>query len=151
MRSKSAPTGLQNGGRTSAHSIWWDPDMPRPRDIQLAAWNVLVDRGLGLLFGQGISPLHKGQQDGIELAAFLGQEIFVNPRRLPRRHFLQHPKADHFQPRGEQRFRQTQRRLDFSVSAKLEKTLVQYREKRPASYRRPLPTRVRMPRPITRP
>jgi hypothetical protein len=47
----------------------------------------------------------------------------VNPRRLPRRHFLQHPKADHFlQPRGEQRFRQAQRRLDFSISAKLEET-----------------------------
>jgi hypothetical protein len=51
------------------------------------------------------------------------------PRRLPRRHFLQHPKADHFlQPRGEQRFRQTQRRLDFSISAKFQETLIQYQE-----------------------
>ena len=78
---------------------------------------------------KAFSPLNEGQQDGIELAPFFGQEIFVNPRRLPRRHFLQHPKADHFlQPRGEQRFRQTQGRLDFSVSAKLEETLIQDQE-----------------------
>jgi hypothetical protein len=55
-----------------------------------------ADRGLSFLDGQGISPSNEGRQDGIEPAAFFGQEVFMNPRRLPRRHFLQHPKANHF-------------------------------------------------------
>ena len=94
-----------------------------------AAWNVPADRGPSFLNEQGISPSNEGQQDGIELAAFFGQKIFVTPRRLPRRHFLQHPKTDHFlQPRGEQRFRQAQRRLDFSIPAELEETLIQYQQ-----------------------
>jgi hypothetical protein len=94
-----------------------------------AAWNVLAERGLSFLDDQGIPPSNEGQQNGTELAAFFGQEIFVSPHRLPRRHFLQHPKTDHFlQPRGQQRFRQTQQRLNFPISAKLEETLIQYQQ-----------------------
>jgi hypothetical protein len=114
---------LENGvGLTCASAVWVRSLAPP------SAWK-LADQGLSFLNDQGISPSNEGQQDGIKLAAFFGREIFVNPRRLPRRHFLQHPKADHFlQPRGEQRFRQTQRRLDFSISAKLEETLIQYQK-----------------------
>jgi hypothetical protein len=96
-----------------------------------AAFRMERARGsrLSFLNDKGISPSNEGQQDGIELPAFFGQKIFVNPRRLPRRHSLQHPKTDHFlQPRGEQRFRQAQRRLDFSISAELEETLIQYQQ-----------------------
>ena len=115
---------LENGvGNTCASAVRAHSSAPP------AAWNVPADRGPSFLNEQGISPSNEGQQDGIELAAFFGQKIFVNPRRLPRRHFLQHPKADHFlQSRGEQRFRQAQRRLDFSISAKLEETLIQYQQ-----------------------
>src|SRR6267378_4916881 len=113
---------LENGvGNTCASAVRAHSSAPP------AAWNVPADRGPSFLNEQGISPSNEGQQDGIERAAFFGQKIFVNPRRLPRRHFLQHPKTDHFlQPRGEQRFRQAQRRLDFSISAELEETLIQY-------------------------
>lgn len=115
---------LENGvGNTCASAVRAHSSAPP------AAWNVPADRGPSFLNEQGISPSNEGQQDGIELAAFFGQKIFVNPRRLPRRHFLQHPKTDHFlQPRGEQRFRQAQRRLDFSISAELEETLIQYQQ-----------------------
>ena len=58
--------------------------------VTRAACRVERARGsLSFLNDRGISPFNEGQEDGIELAAFFGQEIFVNPRRLSRRHFLQ--------------------------------------------------------------
>ena len=65
---------LENGvGNTCASAVRAHSSAPP------AAWNVPADRGPSFLNEQGISPSNEGQQDGIELVAFFGQKVFVNP------------------------------------------------------------------------